>query len=311
MTTFYSRLCLPVATLTFAIFLAMPFLGCEYDQGFLKFPFFPDSLQWVKVSTFGILMAGSFLAANFFAQKEFFRLKLDPTMADTIVILAIVGGVSGSKLFFLFESWNEWSGWSEMWARLFSGGGLTWYGGLLLVMLLIYFYSTKVMKISFLYLSDILVPALAIGYAVGRLGCVASGDGCYGIQCPYSWPAPFAMAFPHGANPWHTIVNQYGDSNVIVYNTPLFESIFSLCLFLFFWAKKKVEWISGSKLFCFLAAHSIFRFFIEFIRRNPKDIFGITQAQLISLFIFISFLIYIFYKRNEIMHLMKKNTEAG
>ena len=255
-------------------------------------------------------MASSFLAANFFVQKEFFRLKFDQKMADTIVILCIVGGVAGSKLFFLFESWNEWSGWSEMWARLFSGGGLTWYGGLLLVMLLLHLYIIKIMKMKTLRVFDILVPALAIGYAVGRLGCVVAGDGCYGIQCPYNWPAPFAMAFPHGANPWHTVVSQYGDPNVIVYNTPLFESMFSLGLFFFLWAKRKIEWVNGARIILFLASHAVFRFFIEFIRRNPKDVFGITQAQFVSILIVIGCLLYVFYNKNEIMRLMKKNREA-
>ena len=78
---------------TFVILIGVSFLGCEYDQGFLKFPFLPNSLQWVKISTFGILMASAFLMANLFTQKEFSRLKLDPRMADTIIILSIVGGI--------------------------------------------------------------------------------------------------------------------------------------------------------------------------------------------------------------------------
>ncbi len=285
--------------------MAVPFLGCEYDQGFLKFPFLPDSFQWLKISTFGVCMATSFLAANFFTQKEFARLKIEPKMADTIVILAIIGGVCGSKIFFVLESWNEWSGWSEMWSRLFSGGGLTWYGGFILAALLIYLYTVKVIKLNSLYILNVLTPALAIGYAIGRLGCILSGDGCYGIQCPYNWPAPFAMAFPHGANPWYTIVNQYGDPNVIVYNTPLFESIFSFGLFLFFWVKRKIAWVDGTKLVLFVLLHSIFRFFIEFIRRNPTDVFGITQAQFISICLVVASMGYFVYKRSEIIRLIK------
>ena len=295
----------------FVMLIGVSFLGCEYDQGFLKFPFLPNSLQWVKISTFGILMASAFLMANLFTQKEFSRLKLDPRMADTIIILSIVGGILGAKIFFVLETWNEWSGFGGMWSRLFSGGGLTWYGGLLLVLLFIHIYTKKVVKIPTLRMYDILIPALAIGYSVGRIGCVVSGDGCYGVQCPYDWPAPFAMAFPHGANPWHTVVGEYGDPNVVVYNTSLFESMFSLGLFVFFWMKRETEWVSGSRFVTFIMAHSIFRFFIEFIRRNPKDVFGITQAQFVSLILILCSIIYFIYKRNEIIALIKNKQQEA
>ena len=153
---------------------------------------------------------------------------------------------------------------------------------------------------------DTLIPLVSISYAVGRLGCILSGDGCYGIKCPYNWPAPFAMAFPYGANPWQSVVSQYGDPNVIVYNTPLFEALFSLAIFIYLWNIRKNQWFPGLKTVFFLVLHGIFRFFIEFIRRNPEDVFGMTQGQFVSIVIILISLAYCIYNRNGIIQFYKQ-----
>ncbi len=273
----------------------LSFLGCEYDHGFIKFSFLPESLSWVKISSYGLVLAITFLVCNIVLQKECKRLNLPTKIADNIIILSIVGGIAGAKLFYTLETWNEWYGFSSFIDRFFSGAGLTWYGGFLLATFFIYLYSRR-LKFTFLETFDFCTPALAIGYAVGRLSCFVSGDGCYGIKCPYDWPVPFAMSFEYGASRWQDIIDKYGDPNVVVYNTPLFESLFSFVLFLIFWlTRKKTLSSPGIRFFIFVAAHSVFRFSIEFIRLNPKDVFGITQAQFISIILFIlsvSFLIF-------------------
>ena len=103
-------------------FLAgVSFLGCEYNHGFITFPSLPDSFQWLRISTFGVFLAAAFLVSNFLIQKEFHRLRLDTRIADTVVILAIIGGVLGAKIAFLFETWNSWFGFDGMWDRFFFG----------------------------------------------------------------------------------------------------------------------------------------------------------------------------------------------
>ena len=260
----------------------LSFLGFQYDAGFIKFLFLPNSLSWIKISTYGIMLALSFLVANFILQKECKRLNIEEKIADNIIIISIIGGIIGAKIFFVIETYEDWSGFSQLFDRLFSGAGLTWYGGLLLVLLSIWVYS-KVIKIPVIRIFDICTPSLSLGYAVGRLGCVVSGDGCYGVKCPYNWPAPFAMAFPNGASPWQEIIDHYGDINVVVYNTPLFETMFSTLVFIFLWNIRKKTMPIGVMFFIYIGAHALFRFFIEFIRLNPRNVFGLSQAQFISL----------------------------
>ncbi|MCS6972043.1 MAG: prolipoprotein diacylglyceryl transferase, partial [Leptospiraceae bacterium] len=169
-------------------------------------------------------------------------------------------------------------------SHLFSGAGLTWYGGFILASALIIFILWR-HKVNILFGVDVLTPMLALGYVFGRTGCILSGDGCYGELCTMNWPAPFCMAFPNGAASWSDWLAKYGggNPNATAINTPFFEAAFSFLCFLFLWAVRKKSWPLGSKFFLYLFLHALFRFLIEFIRLNPRDVFGVSQAQFISL----------------------------
>ncbi len=246
-------------------------------------------------------MAFGFLTANFLLHKDFTRLKMPIKMADNLIIIIALGGILGAKIFYVWETAGQWSGWAGFSDRFFSGGGLTWYGGFIVAMLFSFYYLRK-NNVPFLRMADIGTPSMAIGYFFGRMGCLVSGDGCYGIACPYDWPAPFAMAFPNGAASWERIIAEYGgDPNVIVYNTPFYEGFFSLMLFAWFQAIRKKEWPRGTKFFTFVILHSMARFFVEFIRLNPRDVFGVTQAQFISLTLIAVSVGYLISKKSEIV----------
>ncbi|MBU3713891.1 MAG: prolipoprotein diacylglyceryl transferase [Ferruginibacter sp.] len=95
-----------------------------------------------------------------------------------IVVLGLVFGILGAKLFDNLEHWDEF--WADPIRRLFSQSGLAFYGGLILATVAISWYSiSKGIKLK--YLVDAAAPALMFAYAVGRLGCQISGDGDWGI----------------------------------------------------------------------------------------------------------------------------------
>jgi phosphatidylglycerol---prolipoprotein diacylglyceryl transferase len=95
-----------------------------------------------------------------------------------IVILALVGGLVGAKIFNALETWNEFI--HDPVGSLFSGSGLTFYGGLIVATALIYYYCRK-HKIDVVHFCDAIAPALMLAYGIGRLGCHFSGDGDWGI----------------------------------------------------------------------------------------------------------------------------------
>ena len=95
-----------------------------------------------------------------------------------IVVLGLIFGILGAKLFDNFEHWDDF--WAHPIQSLFSQSGLAFYGGLIVASIAIIWYAVK-KKITIKYLVDAAAPSLIIAYAVGRLGCQISGDGDWGI----------------------------------------------------------------------------------------------------------------------------------
>lgn len=98
--------------------------------------------------------------------------------AGDIIIIGLVFGIIGAKLFDNFENWDDFV--AHPMERIFSAGGLTFYGGLILATIGISVYGYK-KNIKLIHLADAIAPALMIAYAVGRIGCQVAGDGDWGI----------------------------------------------------------------------------------------------------------------------------------
>ncbi|MEO7045785.1 MAG: prolipoprotein diacylglyceryl transferase family protein [Ferruginibacter sp.] len=95
-----------------------------------------------------------------------------------IIILGLVFGILGAKLFDNFENWDEFV--KDPIGRIFSQSGLTFYGGLILATIAICWYAYK-KGIKLRHLVDAAAPALILAYAIGRIGCQVAGDGDWGI----------------------------------------------------------------------------------------------------------------------------------
>lgn len=95
-----------------------------------------------------------------------------------IIILGLVFGILGAKLFDNFEHWDEFM--DDPIGRIFSQSGLTFYGGLIMAAIAICWYAYK-KGIKIKHLVDATAPALMIAYAIGRIGCQVSGDGDWGV----------------------------------------------------------------------------------------------------------------------------------
>lgn len=95
-----------------------------------------------------------------------------------IVILGLIFGIIGAKIFDNLENWGEFI--KDPMGRLFSASGLTFYGGLIMAAAAICWYCYK-KGIKIIHLVDAMGPTLMIAYAIGRIGCQVSGDGDWGI----------------------------------------------------------------------------------------------------------------------------------
>lgn len=95
-----------------------------------------------------------------------------------ICVIAALGGFAGAKIFNAFETWDSFV--QDPLGSLLSSSGLTFYGGLIVATLALWYYSRRI-RLDFRHLCDAAAPALILAYGIGRLGCQVSGDGDWGI----------------------------------------------------------------------------------------------------------------------------------
>ena len=143
--------------------------------------FSKDGNLWAGLLVGGILIALKWREKNKHKLKEpeqrNVRIWPHDRVGD-IIILGLIFGILGAKLFDAIENIDELI--SDPIGILFSGGGLTFYGGLILAAIAICWYAYR-KGIKLAHLTDAAAPALMIAYAVGRIGCQVAGDGDWGI----------------------------------------------------------------------------------------------------------------------------------
>jgi phosphatidylglycerol---prolipoprotein diacylglyceryl transferase len=211
-----------------------------------------------------------------------------------ITIVAAIFGLLGAKLFSVMEEWQKFI--QDPINQLFSGSGLTMYGGLILAFIACYIYVKKI-GIPPIQMMDAVAPALVVGYGVGRLGCQLSGDGDWGIV--NTAPKPEWMSFlPDWLWSQKYAHNVLGDGEKIkdcvgnycnelippVFPTPLYESMMCLVMLGILWYFRKKIKTAGVLFFLYLILNGAERFLIETIRVNPRyEAFGnLSQAQIIA-----------------------------
>ncbi len=185
-------------------------------------------------------------------------------------ILLFFSGIIGSRLLYILENldWYKLHP-SEM---LLSRSGFSFYGGFFLSVAISFWYLHK-NRLQFLLAGDIFAPSLALGEAIGRVGCFLSGC-CYGKPTNLSW----GISFPSSSLP-----NQhFGD-------LPLHpvQIYFALAdIFIFLVIRRIRPSSKGRVFFSYIILHSIFHFILEFFRGdNPYLILNFTASQVIALFI--------------------------
>jgi phosphatidylglycerol---prolipoprotein diacylglyceryl transferase len=218
----------------------------------------------VTLQTFGIMFALAFIAAGALVARRLKELDKPVDWAYEVIFAALVGGIVGSRLDFIIENYDSVS--NDLLGNLFSGSGLIWYGGAIGGAIGVTAWARWRGMLN-LTLLDICAPGLAIGYAIGRIGCQLSGDGDYGIP----WDGPWAMAYPHGTVP----------SVVTVHPTPIYETLVMGLVAYTLW-RLRTRFRPGLLFALYLVLAGTERFLVEFIRRNDDVALGLTQAQLLS-----------------------------
>ncbi len=247
----------------------------------------PILFEWgpIRIGSYGVLLACAFASSIALLIRSFRRHGLATDLAWDISLMAMVGGLVGSKTLFLLEHF------SDVLQRpgfyLLNTSGFSVLGGYALAVSLCW-WRLRVAGAPFWYFADLAAPAMTIGYAVGRLGCIAAGDGCYGLPTHLPW----GMCFPNGLvptlwqqNPQLLKLHQElfpGEPvpiDIPVHPTPLYESISSWILLALLLRMQPGRPFVGVRIVFFLIWFGTSRFLVEFIRLNPKAWLGLTSDQ--------------------------------
>jgi phosphatidylglycerol---prolipoprotein diacylglyceryl transferase len=260
----------------------------------------------IHLGTFGLLLWLAAVAGTLILSRNFRRNGVDAD-ALNVVALVVVAGVIGAKAWHEMQDVHQLRqamsiigrpGWHHPldvalgflgWFR----DGFAWFGGMTagIVVLMLQGHAAHFKgpgwksledpgpvpgaRVGAIRMLDLAAPGAALGYGVGRIGCLLAGDGDYGINTTLPWGVHMAKNALVPPNP----------PTALVQPTPIYELLFSLAVFWVLWQlgrkPKPVGWMTG--LYLLLAG--IGRFLVEFVRINPKIYFHATMsnAQLAAL----------------------------
>src|SRR3954466_5696413 len=219
----------------------------------------------VTLQTFGICFAAAFVVSGALVGRRLKELGKPSDWAYEIIFAALVGGLIGSRVDYVIENWDKVS--DDLLGNLFSGSGLVWLGGVIGGAIGVLLWA-RWRGFLGLVLLDVAATPLALGYAIGRIGCQLSGDGDYGEPSDLPW----AMAYPDGTVP----------TTDKVHPTPVYETLAMGVIALLLWRLR--DRLRPGLLFAlWLVLSGAERLLVEFIRRNDEVFAGLTAPQLESI----------------------------
>jgi len=231
-----------------------------------------------SLPTYGLLVSIGVLVGLWISVRNSERQGIDPEHAWNFGILVVLCGIIGAKILYIVNDWGEYSshpGEIFSFATLQAGGVFS--GGLIGAFIAAAWYIRK-NRMPALATCDAFSPGLALGHAIGRIGCFAAGC-CYGKPTTHFWGVTFKNPL---AQAW--VGTPLGQP---LEPTQLFESAVELVnFFLLMWLLKRKKF-DGQVFGSYLFLYGVARFFLEFIRDDPGrgEVFGglMTGTQLISI----------------------------
>jgi phosphatidylglycerol---prolipoprotein diacylglyceryl transferase len=258
------------------------------------------------ITSFGVMMFMAFLTAAYFTGRQLERYGQPREYAWDMLAWCALGGIAGAKLYYLVLHWQDLL--ANPVQEILSRGGLVWYGGLI-GGILAYYLQVRARKLPVATMYDATAPALAVAYAVGRLGCFLVGDD-YGRYTA----GPFGIAFPEGAPPstagilrgmGETVPAHIPDSAVVpVHPTQLYEIGLALIMFAILWKLGTDRRLRAGQLFAvYMVLYGIERFAIEFVRAKSDRLLiagvGFSTSQIMSVLL-VALAVFLWHRQGRV-----------
>lgn len=229
------------------------------------------------IPSYGLMMALAFLSAIGISYYRTKKAGLDTDKLLNLALISIISGVIGSYLLYIFVTYpiSEIIGCIKDGSfTVFKNGGLVFYGGLILAIILDVLYAKKA-KLKISDYASVIIPSIPFAHAIGRIGCFLAGC-CYGRVCD----TPFSVIY---TEPISDV-----PIGVPVFPVQLLEAACNILVFviLIVYTAKRLK--TFSVLFLYLGLYSIERFILEYFRSDEIRgiLFGLSTSQWISILLF-------------------------
>ena len=228
-----------------------------------------DPVAFLNVRWYGIMIALGILVLILWT---LWQVKRDANISyETVLNAAIVGIPSGIIFAKLLHVVDWWDYYLQNPGQIIGAAGLAAYGGILGAALGVWVYS-KFGKFNFGYFADVVAPGIILAQAIGRIGCTINGC-CYGIACSLPWGITYT-------NP-----NSLAPLGVTTHPTTVYEIIALLIIFGVVLMLKGRFKPDGSLFLIYLGLYSLWRISSDFLREGTPFLFGLHQAQVISIIV--------------------------
>lgn len=235
------------------------------------------SIGSLYIPTYGVLVALGFIAALFVTLKLARRSGLPPEKITNLAVYCAIAGVLGAKLFmFLFDARYYLAHPSEIISLETLQAAGVFHGGFILALIVAVLCIRK-WRLPVLRTMDAFAPGIALGQAIGRLGCFAAGC-CWGKECHLPWGVRFRSDFAAPVPLDKTL-----------HPVQLYESAADLIIFAVLYRRFSRSHRAGEAIGLYLVLYSIARFIIEFFREHEQALvgpFSLTQWLALALLAF-------------------------
>lgn len=247
-----------------------------------------------KIHTYGVFIALGFLTGIILALREARRVGEKPERILDLAFYLIITAIVGSRLLYIIIYYEYFMERPLEMIKVWNGG-LIYYGGFIPALLIGIWYVRK-NRLSIWKTADIMAPSIAIGQALGRLGCFSAGC-CYGKEATLPWAVTFS-------NP-----DSLARLNVPLHPTQLYSSLNAFSIFLILTAVKRFKKFDGLLICLYMLLYSITRSIIEVFRGDDRGfiIGGVLSAsQFIGIILGITSVFMLLYLRAKHNRLSKK-----
>jgi phosphatidylglycerol:prolipoprotein diacylglycerol transferase len=239
--------------------------------------------------TYGVLLAIGFVLSVFFVGTRAPKFGIPSDAAADFGIFVLLAGLVGAKLLLIIVEWPRYVTSIDGLKELMRAGGV-FYGGFLGAVAAAIFYLYQ-KRLNFWAMADASAPAVALGQAIGRIGCLAAGC-CWGQECHQPWAITFTNPIAQQ--------NVGVPLNIPLHPVQIYEAVGALILLgiLVVFEKKSFP---GQTFARYLCGYSVLRGTIEFFRDDPRgEVLGLmSTSQFIALLCFTAGALIYYFQRNK------------